>query len=1357
MDGDREPLGNEHEDADLDPTTNPYPQDEAQPHFDSQSLRVLEVVSEGNEDELRLLLDKGVDLRAKDDNGRTALHLAVINDYELLVELLLKAGSNTETADYNGSKPLHIAAELGNLTLVKLLLRFNADVESLNEETEYTAFYQALLNGHTDVAKVLLENRADIDTLTPCRSTPLFNAVIHGHLDIVEFLLENGASKCLRDDNGQTVEDLAIEGSPMMELLRSDRVLQGPSVENRKAKPQIEYTAPVLPDDQIDKLSCCRGFEGTVIDFFVEGTEQRIEKTVSVYDMLYGKGAEAIMNSAKEKRMDRQRSFRWYHLPANNMEWVEILVSRHFGERDPEAVILSEESKSKLALTNSIGQQYRATATHSSYMRPLCRTVKSLGSSLGNDKAEQVMLTVLHIPFLHFETHNGYKRMADFLKDEKERALRNSQPQTIKAPSHAPKKRSKSRVTRSPQQKDETKPVDPESVDSVSSEPNSMSGDVVEEPSRFRHILHGGGALLSSFLNFGDKVRQRSSQVAKMLRLSPGHQEDLEKGRTTASIQDDKKGTDDGANKPTQTSHEEKKEPQTIAVDKSGEPSGSILPKEVPKPGFKLKENNTENPPLTNVGVTGRDTEHSVNIEILQPPLIDIPRMNTGSSLDMENVHIPTTSVRRDTGNSVNLENLLSSHPTVRRRNTDNSLAESTNSMAQKSQDIPTHKVHWGKAKDILDTPTATNSSANHGRIPRRADGQRIEEIRMASRINTSDTNRGNLVDIIEEGSTATEPRGGATNITVKQDTKPEHTKRRIPFDEHLVKGYLLPSNPTDSSLQLRRTLDQYFYTHLSTTAARDSSQVVFRYTERNSPEPKIFMVDQLWLWILNDDTVISCFPQRWDVWSAQQPPIIEDETVPPVDLKGPEPPPPAPVASHEPFSHGKWKDKSKNESGRVLGWMAGKKAKAGNIRKDSQIRTQKWRESLVVEEPWYRYAGSGSSRSSTIERRRLALLKRDPLNVHQMILSHIGLKARDPLTTAHDLAHLITEFCIGLFDQYRVPDEYQFFDFFERSIGAVIDKETQCFEAFATRLAKTSSGSIASSEVFSISNETKLLVEVKDIIDELGILHMILSDQAKPAEDFSKLFAEHKKIKNGSINDENSSSIRYPVLENHLYRVEKMQKLANQTYKALYNLLDLKQKQNNVSEALSARKQAETASDQAKATTELTERGLENANLARKQADETIRQGRTVLVFTVVTIIFLPLSFMAAFFAINLDAFPWNKGDKLPMDYVLRYMFSISGAISIPFILIALNQDRIARFLKAYGKPTATGVSIIVLMVILLSVIWTRDTAQGMKAAVTVFIFLLALISFAVRGIYRLFSKKAFRITRDSDSPSSW
>jgi hypothetical protein len=157
-----------------------------------------------------------------------------------------------------------------------------------------------------------------------------------------------------------------------------------------------------------------------------------------------------------------------------------------------------------------------------------------------------------------------------------------------------------------------------------------------------------------------------------------------------------------------------------------------------------------------------------------------------------------------------------------------------------------------------------------------------------------------------------------------------------------------------------------------------------------------------------------------------------------------------------------------------------------------------------------------------------------------------------------------------------------------------------------------------------------------------------------------------------------------------------------------LNHLLDLKQKQANVSEALSARMQAENTARHAEISAQHAAKGVEQAQLAREQAEATARQGRTVLVFTVVTIIFvsfntipftlafavlpfphfpytsfslsrfptslaptffpvpqernaysekLPLSFVAAFFAINIDRFPWDNGGKLSMNYVLKYM----------------------------------------------------------------------------------------------------
>jgi hypothetical protein len=78
------------------------------------------------------------------------------------------------------------------------------------------------------------------------------------------------------------------------------------------------------------------------------------------------------------------------------------------------------------------------------------------------------------------------------------------------------------------------------------------------------------------------------------------------------------------------------------------------------------------------------------------------------------------------------------------------------------------------------------------------------------------------------------------------------HMRAENPHED-LIKGYLLPlKEGGTSSLQPRRTLDQYFYMHLDNTVRRDKDQVVYRYTEKSS-EPKIFMVDQLWLWVLDN------------------------------------------------------------------------------------------------------------------------------------------------------------------------------------------------------------------------------------------------------------------------------------------------------------------------------------------------------------------------------------------------------------------------------------------------------------------------------------------------------------------------
>lgn len=73
--------------------------------------------------------------------------------------------------------------------------------------------------------------------------------------------------------------------------------------------------------------------------------------------------------------------------------------------------------------------------------------------------------------------------------------------------------------------------------------------------------------------------------------------------------------------------------------------------------------------------------------------------------------------------------------------------------------------------------------------------------------------------------------------------------------DEKLLRENLHHNPP----LHIRRTLDQSYFLTLEDTSVRDKDQVVYRETR-----DRVVMVDQLWLWILDGNTIVTSFPQRW-------------------------------------------------------------------------------------------------------------------------------------------------------------------------------------------------------------------------------------------------------------------------------------------------------------------------------------------------------------------------------------------------------------------------------------------------------------------------------------------------------------
>lgn len=430
-------------------------------------------------------------------------------------------------------------------------------------------------------------------------------------------------------------------------------------------------------------------------------------------------------------------------------------------------------------------------------------------------------------------------------------------------------------------------------------------------------------------------------------------------------------------------------------------------------------------------------------------------------------------------------------------------------------------------------------------------------------------------------------------------------------YDEMLLRAHLTSSQ---ISLHVRRTLDQFFY-HNIDTQSRDRDQVVYRYQcKSNDPQhvdPKIFMVDQLWMWTLGKDLIVTAFPQRW-----QQP-------------------------------------------------------------------------------------------------------RNDPLNVLDGIIEDINNKARDPVRNVYDLAMIISGRCSGVFDRHRTGDEdYQFLDMFESSIGDATEMETILFKEFNTASAQASawlqhhrrpnrfsrhleaegrqrehnrrhvphhshSHALADppireeefdyddsdrspahaplfvDKLLDIGAETDLLAEIKDIRDELNMISKVLEDQRSVLPDMEASITDIYREEHKSQQDiKKRSKDLLKTIDIHLKDLDRMNRQAKRIYDSITDLLDLKQKHANAFEA----------------------------RFARDQAAGTARQSQTIMVFTIVTIIFLPLSFIAALFTINIQEFPHSPGSNepsLPFSYVGKYMFGIGLAISIPFIAIALSFDAIGDFFR--------------------------------------------------------------------------
>jgi serine/threonine-protein phosphatase 6 regulatory ankyrin repeat subunit B len=181
---------------------------EDDPHVDGVTGLHVAAMS-GHLEMVKLLVDNGIDVSHKDDEGRIALTLAVASSHAEVAKVLVAAGSdpNTPYVDDEGESHnlLFDAIMVENEEFAILLIEKGADIYHADEK-KVTTLLQASHRGSTDIVKALIAKNAGksgfIDAASEDGITPLIAASSEGQVECVKALIDAKADVNSKDKDG---------------------------------------------------------------------------------------------------------------------------------------------------------------------------------------------------------------------------------------------------------------------------------------------------------------------------------------------------------------------------------------------------------------------------------------------------------------------------------------------------------------------------------------------------------------------------------------------------------------------------------------------------------------------------------------------------------------------------------------------------------------------------------------------------------------------------------------------------------------------------------------------------------------------------------------------------------------------------------------------------------------------------------------------------------------------------------------------------------------------------------------------------------------------------------------------------
>nr|CAA6823206.1 MAG: Unknown protein [uncultured Thiotrichaceae bacterium] len=180
--------------------------------INSQLDDIFELAMTGTPNELKVVLDSGVDVNAQDDSGYTPLLRAISVNRLENVKFLVANGADIAIKENLGSDALNRAvySRYNNIKIVEFLLEQGADINTKTSKPGNTPLHHAVELGREDVSLLLLEQGADVKQKNNYTETPLHKAADQGHVRLLKLLLSKGADINAQTERGITPLDEAI-------------------------------------------------------------------------------------------------------------------------------------------------------------------------------------------------------------------------------------------------------------------------------------------------------------------------------------------------------------------------------------------------------------------------------------------------------------------------------------------------------------------------------------------------------------------------------------------------------------------------------------------------------------------------------------------------------------------------------------------------------------------------------------------------------------------------------------------------------------------------------------------------------------------------------------------------------------------------------------------------------------------------------------------------------------------------------------------------------------------------------------------------------------------------------------------